>query len=331
MYEIKANISRDDAAALAAAGIRWVQPGVESFSDHILELMRKGTTGALNIQLLKWLKEFGITPYYNLLVGFPGEVDADYEEMIAVLPSLYHLTPPVRSKSMTVSVHRFAPFFNEPERWGIRGTRPAWYYRHLIPPKRAPAEDFAFFFDRDIPADAPMHRHRKRLDAALARWERARRTLKASLGAGFISILRASGSRETEIANLRDAEASVFLLCDTHTTTAKLSRDLAALRPGAEPGVEAIVANLIRLGLVVALRRAAGWGGAVRAAAQQRRADRMAGPLGCPAQDRRGRGSTPPSTPQPRRGGLIRRRPASTPACWRCARRQSGADPRGAR
>lgn len=251
MYEIKANITRDDAAALRAAGVRWVQPGVESFSDHVLELMRKGSTGAQNIQLLKWLQEHGITPYYNLLVGFPGETDADYEEVIALLPSLFHLTPPVRSRTIMVSVHRFSPFFDEAERWGIRGSRPAWYYRHLIPPRRAAAEDFAFFFDRDVPPDAPVHRQRARLDAVLDRWERSKRTLKASLGPGFISVLRSDGTKEVEAACLRDAAATVFLLCDVQTTLAKLGRDLAALRPGAVDNLSRIVADLVKRRLVI--------------------------------------------------------------------------------
>ncbi|HTL05162.1 MAG TPA: RiPP maturation radical SAM C-methyltransferase, partial [Gemmatimonadales bacterium] len=251
MYEIKANIGRDDAAALRAAGIRWVQPGVESFSDHVLELMRKGSTGALNIQLIKWLQEFGVTPYYNLLVGFPGETPEDYEEVIALLPALYHLTPPIRSRTVLVSVHRFAPFFNESERWGIQGRRPAWYYRHLIPPSRAPAEDFAFFFDRDIPADAPVLTWRPRLDAALARWATARHKLKASLGPGFISVLRVQGRKEVEIASLREAAACVFLLCDAATTLAKLERELAALRPGSGVDLAAVVADLLERRLVI--------------------------------------------------------------------------------
>ena len=250
LYEIKANISRDDAAALRDAGVRWVQPGVESFSDHVLELMRKGSTGAQNIQLLKWLQEHGITPFYNLLVGFPGETDADYEEVIALLPSLFHLTPPVRSRTIMVSVHRFAPFFDDAERWGIQNARPAWYYRHLIPPRRASARDFAFFFDRDVPADASVHRQRARLDRVLARWERSRITLKASLGPGFISVLRADQSKEVEVACLREDAASVFLLCDAQTTPAKLSRDLAALRPGTVDGLNGIVADLVKRRLV---------------------------------------------------------------------------------
>lgn len=251
MYEIKANIGRDDAAALAAAGIRWVQPGVESFADHVLRLMRKGATGAQNIQLLKWLQEFGITPYYNILVGFPGETDEDFAEMIELIPSLLHLTPPVRTTSIMVSVHRFAPFFNDPGRWGIEGVRPAWYYRHLIPPDRAPADDFAFFFDRDIPPDAAVHRHRAALDAVLIRWSRARRRLAASLGPGFLSILRTAGGREREVARLAGDAAVVFLLCDAQTSETRLARDLATVRPTAVAGLEATVAELLRQGVIV--------------------------------------------------------------------------------
>lgn len=251
MYEIKANIGRDDAAALAGAGIRWVQPGVESFADHVLQLMRKGSTGAQNIQLLKWLQEFGITPYYNILVGFPGETDEDFEQLIALIPSLMHLTPPVRTTSIMVSVHRFAPFFNEPERWGIENVRPAWYYRHLIPPRRAPAEDFAFFFDRDVPPDAPVHRQRARLDEVLTRWGRARRRLTAALGPGFVSVLRAAGGREREIARLGGDAACVFLLCDAQTSETKLARDLATVRPTAVAGLETTVAELVRQGVIV--------------------------------------------------------------------------------
>jgi len=251
MYEIKANIGRDDAAALRAAGVRWVQPGVESFSDHVLELMRKGSTGAQNIQLIKWLQEFGITPYYNLLVGFPGEAEADYQEVIDLLPALFHLTPPIRSRTVMVGVHRFAPFFDEAERWGIRGSRPAWYYRHMIPPKLAPAQDFAFFFDRDIPPDAPVLRWRARLDAVLSRWATSRRKLRASLGPGFISVLRTQGGRDIEVASLRDEAACVFLLCDAQTTIAKLSRELLALRPGSEGKLEGVVADLLRRRLVI--------------------------------------------------------------------------------
>src|SRR6185369_12967695 len=41
-FEVKSNLKKEQVRALAAAGVRYVQPGIESFSDHILELMDKG-------------------------------------------------------------------------------------------------------------------------------------------------------------------------------------------------------------------------------------------------------------------------------------------------
>jgi ribosomal peptide maturation radical SAM protein 1 len=71
-WEVKANLSAKHVRTLWAAGVRSVQPGIESFSDNVLALMRKGTTGLKNIELLKWCREYGVKPGWNLLSGFPG-------------------------------------------------------------------------------------------------------------------------------------------------------------------------------------------------------------------------------------------------------------------
>jgi ribosomal peptide maturation radical SAM protein 1 len=70
-YEVKANLSRRQLRLLQEAGVKRIQPGIESLSDHILQLMRKGTTGLQNIQLLKWCRDYGIHADWNLLYGFP--------------------------------------------------------------------------------------------------------------------------------------------------------------------------------------------------------------------------------------------------------------------
>lgn len=250
-YEIKANVGRDDVHALRRAGVLWLQPGIESFSDHVLQLMRKGVSGAQNIQLLKWLQEFGITPYYNLLVAFPGEVDADYLEMIRLLPSLFHLAPPSGNGSQLVQVHRFSPFHHEPDRLGIRGMRPAGYYRNLIPPRVADPASYAYFFDRDIPKGEPVHRHQAALDRELARWNRSRHRLFASLGPGFIGVRRTDRRGEREIATLAGLEALVFLLADAQTSRERVARAVAERMPGMETGVDAVIDAQLTAGIMV--------------------------------------------------------------------------------
>jgi len=43
-FEVKANVSRAQLRALKEAGVTCIQPGLESLSNHVLSLMRKGTT-----------------------------------------------------------------------------------------------------------------------------------------------------------------------------------------------------------------------------------------------------------------------------------------------
>jgi radical SAM superfamily enzyme YgiQ (UPF0313 family) len=41
-YEVKSNLTREHLKAMHAAGIVVIQPGIESFSTHVLQLMKKG-------------------------------------------------------------------------------------------------------------------------------------------------------------------------------------------------------------------------------------------------------------------------------------------------
>ena len=93
-WEIKANLTSEHVRALRDAGVIWVQPGIESLSDHVLDLMRKGTTAFKNVELLKWCKEYGVKPLWNFLYGFPGETAEDYRGQIDLLQAIWHLDPP---------------------------------------------------------------------------------------------------------------------------------------------------------------------------------------------------------------------------------------------
>ena len=54
---------------LARAGVRWIQPGIESLDDNLLALIAKGNSTLMNVQLLKWSLEFGIDAAWNMLCG----------------------------------------------------------------------------------------------------------------------------------------------------------------------------------------------------------------------------------------------------------------------
>jgi ribosomal peptide maturation radical SAM protein 1 len=132
-YELKSNLSEADVAALAEAGIRKVQPGIESLSTPVLERMRKGVDAIHNIQLLKYCAEYGIHPYWNLLVRFPGDQPSDYTSMLELLPAIVHLTPPHTGGISPVRFDRFSPYVSQPERFGIKNLRPFDVYSLLYP------------------------------------------------------------------------------------------------------------------------------------------------------------------------------------------------------
>jgi ribosomal peptide maturation radical SAM protein 1 len=128
-YETKANLKKDHVRTLAQANIRTIQPGIESLSDAVLTLMRKGVTWLQNVQLLKWCKELGVHPYWNLLWGFPGEPPAEYTRMAKVIPLLTHLPAPRGTYGLRLD--RFSPNFNESARLGFTHVRPIDSYRHV--------------------------------------------------------------------------------------------------------------------------------------------------------------------------------------------------------
>lgn len=249
-YEIKANLSRDDVLALKSAGVNRVQPGVEAFNDHVLKLMRKGVTAAQNIQLLKWLVEHGVDPFYNLLVGFPGETEEDYEEMLALLPQLYHLPAPTVGCAVLAEVHRFSPFFDDPASFGITGTRAFAYYGNLIPPDLIAAEEFAYFFNRDIPADAPIHKFVRALNASLDAWTKYRGRKQAHLGEGFIAITRFENGAE-DLTVLGRLESLALALVDAATSRSKVARRVEELLPGAAERIDAAMTSLVASGFAV--------------------------------------------------------------------------------
>jgi ribosomal peptide maturation radical SAM protein 1 len=146
-YEVKANLSNEQVALLAAAGVRRIQPGLESLSDHVLKLMRKGTTMLQNVQLLKWCREHGVHPEWNLLFGFPGERPEDYREMLGVIDAIWALEPP--SGEGAVRLDRFSPYHEDPEAFGMTAVRPLAPYTWLYPFGDEARRRIAYYFDFD--------------------------------------------------------------------------------------------------------------------------------------------------------------------------------------
>ena len=142
-YEVKADLSESDIANLERAGVRRVQPGIESLITSTLKEMRKGTTAPQNINLLKLCTLYGVKPQWNLLVGFPGERAAVYRRYLEILPLVSHLEPP--SGVFSVRYDRFSPYHNHPENYGL-DLHPMKFYSFIYPFDTKSLNDFAYYF-----------------------------------------------------------------------------------------------------------------------------------------------------------------------------------------
>jgi ribosomal peptide maturation radical SAM protein 1 len=143
-YEVKANLRAEQLAALSSAGVRHIQPGIESLSSRVLQLMEKGVHATQNVQVLRDADDYGLTVDWNILYGFPGESDEDYEHVLRQLPALVHLQPP--AGVTRILLERFSPYFERPE-LGFAARRPAQQYQHVYAIQPAQLYDLVYQFE----------------------------------------------------------------------------------------------------------------------------------------------------------------------------------------
>ncbi len=144
-YEVKSNVRDEQVRTLAAAGVTTVQPGIESLSSRVLDLMDKGATGAGQVAALRRFREHGVFPIWNILYGFPGEEWArDYADVVAQLPALVHLPPP--EAAIRIKLERFAPLFERPELGIDDPRRPLGWYEIVYDLPVAELTELAYMF-----------------------------------------------------------------------------------------------------------------------------------------------------------------------------------------
>jgi ribosomal peptide maturation radical SAM protein 1 len=169
-YELKANITSAQLTVLSRAGIKKIQPGIESLDTEVLKLMRKGCTTLQNVQLLKLAAENGLFVEWNLLHGFPGETAASYRRIAAIIPKLLHLQPP--GVCGPVRADRFSPYWARPESFGIAIT-PNPAYRHIYPFAPETVARLAYHFDIVVPRSAALDEAVAAVVAGIAAWRTA--------------------------------------------------------------------------------------------------------------------------------------------------------------
>jgi len=222
-YETKANLKKEQVRALRDAGVTQIQPGIESFSDNVLALMRKGVTALQNIQLLKWCTELGVRPYWNILWGFPGEPPEEYARMAAIVPLLTHLVPPIGFGGLRLD--RFSPNFFDAARLGFTNVRPLPAYRHIYPLPAAAVANLAYHFGFDYVREQHVDEYIGPLLKELRAWKslNGESTLFHADVDGKLAICDTRPAARAAVTVLSGLDRELYLQCDVVTDIRRLA------------------------------------------------------------------------------------------------------------
>ncbi|QFR91988.1 RiPP maturation radical SAM protein 1 [Streptomyces tsukubensis] len=246
--EIKANMRRGQLRTLADAGLIYVQPGIESLNNRVLDLMDKGVSGCQNVRMLRDGAETGLSVSWNYLHGFPGETAEDYDPVIGQIPALEHLDPPV-DLSARIAIERFSPYFNRPE-LGFSGLRPEAHYRVAGGGTVRPAYVF------EAPERGIGEPTVTALNDALGLWKKHHadaRLTQADLGDRIVLVSRRRTFDWRTLELTDPYELAVFRLLDQPHTASALARKASARVPGdarPESAVQELLDRWLALGVV---------------------------------------------------------------------------------
>jgi ribosomal peptide maturation radical SAM protein 1 len=116
-YEVKSNLQKKHIEQLAKANIMWIQPGIEALNDDMLNLMNKGTSTVININLLKKATENGVDVFWAIMVGFPGENIEWFKNSANELPLFHHLPSP---RINTLCFQRYSKYYACQNKYGLK-------------------------------------------------------------------------------------------------------------------------------------------------------------------------------------------------------------------
>ena len=244
-FEVKANLNRKQIELMHTAGIRHIHPGIESMNNHVLQLMRKGTTALQNIQLLRLCKEYDISAEWNVLYGFPGETQVDYREMLDLFRAIRFLHPP--NVCAPIRLDRFSPYYNEPEKFGLKELVPINSVRYLYPFEAESYARISYYFDYSYEDEINPTGFATDVIRYSDDWRKHPDTGQVTASYPAPELLVITDTRAMAAlrrVELRDLEKAVFEYCDEIRTIASIRNYLESIYGPLELKDENIIAFL---------------------------------------------------------------------------------------
>lgn len=143
-FEVRADLTKNQARRLRRAGVTYVQAGIESLNSEALKEIDKGVQAWENIQCLKWCRQFGIAVSWFFMTRVPWEKNRWHREEADLIPLLTHLQPP--NFVGFIRPDRYSRYFKEAEKYGL-DIRPKERYLRLFPLPREKVSGFVFHLE----------------------------------------------------------------------------------------------------------------------------------------------------------------------------------------
>jgi len=115
---VRADMDKTIFVKLKMAKCKWLNFGVESFSDKVLSAMNKGFKAEHAIQNIVDAKAAGLNVAIFLIVGFPGEEEADFEETVENIKRYHEYIDSVANLNLC-SVAFGSDMYNNLEKFNI--------------------------------------------------------------------------------------------------------------------------------------------------------------------------------------------------------------------
>jgi radical SAM superfamily enzyme YgiQ (UPF0313 family) len=109
--------TRQRLAKAAAAGCRWISWGIETGSQRLLNLVRKGTRREEIERLLEHSYDVGIANLMMMIFGLPTSTTDDLDQTFDLIERVYHQVAAIKSSSFVL--FEGTAFAERPERYGL--------------------------------------------------------------------------------------------------------------------------------------------------------------------------------------------------------------------
>ncbi|WP_044338746.1 RiPP maturation radical SAM C-methyltransferase [Rossellomorea aquimaris] len=215
-YETKANLKKNQVQLFRDAKFRTIQPGIESLQTSVLKLMNKGVTMLQNVQLLKWSKEYGVFPVWNILFGFPNEDPEEYKELPGLINKITHLTPP--GSVAQIRLDRFSPYFNNYKENGLTNVRAMWPYKYIYSAfEQSELNRIAYHFDYDYQEARNPKAYTQQMRKSVSKWARMHAEFDLFYIDNHSELIIFDMRKENDISTfvLKDEKRQLYLSLDS--------------------------------------------------------------------------------------------------------------------